>query len=100
MMGNADAHVTVHTTDRLLSAAAKGIELAKVRAGMNNLEALCHAKIAAADAFKDACKAVSDLSRVDASVISTYVTAVVRDKLDEQRNKAEQLDLLFTELET
>lgn len=97
-MGNSDAHVTIHTTDRLLSAAAKGIELAKVREGMNNLETLCHAKIAAADAFKDACKAVGEKSRVDASVIATYVTAIVRDKLEENRAKAEQLELLFSEM--
>ena len=92
------ADLTVHTTDRLLSAAAKGIELAQVRDGLSNLEALCHAKIAAGDAFKDAVKAVAEKSHVDASVIATYITAIVRDKLEEQRGKAEQLELLFAEL--
>lgn len=96
-MGHPD--VTIHTTDRLFSAAAKGIELNQVRDGMENLERLCHYKIAAADAFRDAVKAVAVRAKIEPSVLSTYVTAIVGDKLEKSKEKAEQLDLLFAELQ-
>lgn len=96
-MNAPDATITITTTDRRLAAAAKGIALPPVREALSNLEALCHHKIAAADAFSDACKAVSEKANLSPSVISAYVTAIVRDKLDDKREKAEQLALLFEE---
>jgi len=91
--------ISVSTTDRRLAAAAKGIQLAEVRAALSELEALCHHKIAAADAFSDACKRVAEKARMKAPAISAYVTSIVRDKLEDNREKVEQLSLLFEEIE-
>lgn len=97
-MNAPDATINVTMTDRMLAAAAKGIRLPEVRAALPNLEALCHHKIAAADAFSDACKAAGEKANLSPSVISAYVTAIVRDKLEDKREKAEQLALLFEEI--
>lgn len=94
---NAPATIHIETTDRLLAAAAKGINLPEVRSALGHLEALGHHKIAAAETFSEACKAVAAKANISPSVLSAYVTAICRDTLDDQREKAEQLSLLFEE---
>lgn len=91
------ATIELQTTDRKLAAVAKGIKLGEVRGAISELETLCHHKIAASDAFSDACKRVAEKSGMKAAAISAYVTSIVRDKLEDNREKAEQLSLLFEE---
>lgn len=99
-MDTPEPHVSIHVTDRLFAAAAKGISLGAIKDSLDELRDLCQKKIDASENFKTACKAVADKSRIDATVIAQYVTALVRDKMEEMAGKAEQLELLFTELDS
>lgn len=99
-MDTQEPHATIHVTDRQFAAAAKGISLGAIRGSLDELCDLCQKKIDAGENFKVACKAVAEKSRVDATVIAQYVTALVRDKMEEMASKAEQLELLFTELDS
>ena len=94
----AEPSLTVHVTDRQMSAAAKGIKLGEIRGASPKLESLCDAKISAAEDFANAVKLAALQAGVDASVLSTYITAKVNDTLRKKQNQAEQLTLLFEEL--
>lgn len=85
-------------TNRKLLAAAKGQEVDVVRTALRQLESLCKKKIDAAEDFKEACKAVGQRARIDGGVIATYVNARVKEDMEKTRGKAEQLELLFSEL--
>lgn len=95
-MGTPD--LTVHITDKELSAAAKGIRLNEIRGGTEELEHLCQRKIDAAEDFSNAVKLIALKACIDPSVLSTYITAKVNDTLKKKQNQAEQLALLFDEL--
>lgn len=97
-MNAPDTMIHIETTDRLLNAAAKGYKLDVVRAAMGELEALCHHKIAAAEAFSDACKRIGGNANMSPSALSAYVGAIVRDKRQKNAEKAEQLSRLFEEM--
>jgi hypothetical protein len=90
--------LTVHVTDKEISAAAKGINLSELRGATGELEHLCRRKIDAAEDFTNAVKLIALKSHIDASVLSTYITATVNDTLKKKQNQAEQLALLFDEL--
>ncbi len=90
--------LTIHVTDKQFSAMSKGIKLAEVRAAHGELEALCNKKIGTAEDFSNAVKLVSLKAGIDASVLSTYITAVCNDTLKKKENQAEQLTLLFSEM--
>ncbi len=75
------------------------IRLAPIRDALKNLEDLCLMKLAAADSFADACTAAAKNAGLEPSVVKTYVTAKVNDKLAAQQKKAEQLQLLFEEFD-
>lgn len=91
-------NLEVHITDAGLHAMAKGIRLSEIRGATDKLEALCTAKIDAAEDFANAVKLAALQGGVDASVLSTYITAKVNDTLKKKQNQAEQLALLFDEL--
>ena len=95
-MGNPD--LTIHVTDKGLSALAKGIKLNEIRGGTDELERLCSRKIDAAEDFTNAVKLIALKAGIDASVLSTFITAKVNDTLKKKQNQAEQLALLFEEL--
>jgi hypothetical protein len=90
--------LTVHVTDKGLSALAKGIKLSEIREALGGLERLCTAKIEAAEEFANAVKLAALKAGVDAPVLATYVTATVNDTLKKKQSQAEQLALLFDEL--
>lgn len=90
--------LTVHVTDKQLSALSKGIKLSEIRDSMPQLEAACNAKIEVSETFADLCKLVALKTGVDASVLSTYITAVCKDTLNKKQQQVEQLQLLFDEL--
>jgi hypothetical protein len=95
-MGTPD--LTIHVTDRQFAAVSKGIKLNEVRGSIEELETLCRRKIDAADDFANACKLAALKGGIDASVLSTYVTAKVNDTLRKKQNQAEQLQILFDEI--
>lgn len=88
-------HLTVHVTDKQLKAASKGIKLPEIKGAIPELEAACNRKIAAAEDFSNLCKLTALKAGVDASVLSTYITARCNDTLAKKENQAEQLTLLF-----
>lgn len=90
--------LTIHVTDKQFTAVAKGIKLGEIRDSLEELEHLCERKQAAAEQFSDAVKLVALKSAIDATVLSTYVTAKVNDTLKKKQNQAEQLGLLFDEI--
>ncbi len=48
-----------------------------------------------ADSYKDVIKAVAEKAHIDKAVLSKYVKALVDDTIDDDRNKAQQLEMLF-----
>jgi len=70
-----------------------------VKEATKNLEDLCTMKIAAANAFSDAVKAVAQKTKMDKTVLASYITARVNDKLEDFNKKQEQMELLFGEIE-
>ena len=95
-MGRPD--LTVHVTDRQLSALGKGMKMSAIRGAMDELEKPCRRKMDAAEDFAKACKLQALQGGVDAVVLSTYVTARVNDTLEKKQNQAEQLQILFEEV--
>ncbi len=93
-----DPQLSIHVTDRQLTAMSKGIKLNEIRGASEELEKLCARKIDAAEDFSNACKVAAIKAGVDAAVLSTYITAKVNDVLKKKQNQAEQLALLFDEL--
>ena len=88
----------VDTTIGRMQALSKGIKLNEIIAAVPELEARCKMKIEAGERFADLVKLVALKSGIDASVLSTYITAVCNDTLKKKQNQAEQLSLLFDEL--
>jgi len=90
--------LTVHVTDKQLSAMAQGIKLAEIRSAIHELEAACNRKIEANEDFQNVVKLVALKAGVNPSVLATYVTAVCNDTLKKKEAQTEQLALLFDEL--
>jgi predicted HicB family RNase H-like nuclease len=74
------------------------INLTLIGANLEHLDGLCRAKRAAADEFRDACKAIGQEARVEASVLAKFVNARVAETSDKASHDADQLSLLFTEV--
>ena len=75
------------------------IKLDPLRESLPELERACHRKIDAADNFSKACDAAGHKAGLDSTVVKSYVTARVRNKLDEYEKKSTQLVLLFEEID-
>lgn len=90
--------VTIQVTEKQLNAIGKGMKLSVIRECLPELESLCREKDTATAAFNDGVKAVAEKGGVHSSVLSAFVSAVVRDKLKDKQEKAEQLSLLFEEI--
>ncbi len=88
----------IDTTIGAIAALAKGIKLNEIRAAVPELEARCKMKIDHAETFSNLCKLVSLKAGVDAGVLSSYITACVKQTVGEKKDKLEQLTLLFDEL--
>jgi|GEM_PF-5071862 len=75
------------------------IKLDPLRESLPELERACQRKIDASDDFSNACDAVALKAGLDPAVVKSYVTARVRDKLDEYEKKSTQLALVFEGIE-
>src|SRR3990167_5450302 len=93
----------VKTTGAQLHSLTQGmnlgiIKISEIKAACPELEAACNRKINAAETFANLCKLVALKSGFDASVLSTYITAVCNETLAKKEKQAEQLTLLFEEM--
>ena len=92
----------VKTTGAQLHSLAQGlrfgIKISEIKAACPELEAACNRKIDTAENFANLCKLVALKSGIDASVLSTYITAVCNETLAKKEKQAEQLTLLFEEM--
>lgn len=80
-------------------ALAQGINLTDLRKKIGELEALCNAKIDAAERFADAITVAGISSGIMPAVLSQYIVARVTDTVKKKARSANQLSLLFDELE-
>lgn len=69
-----------------------------IRDSLDELEVACQRKIDLSNAYLDAVKAVARKACVEPSVLAAFINARVKDTLDDQQKKAEQLSLLFDEI--
>lgn len=73
-------------------------KIAAVLDALEELEIACQRKIDATDSFNDACKAVAIKAGIEPNVLSSYITARVKDTLEKQQKKSDQMALLFEEI--
>ena len=78
--------------------AKDAIDLTLIGSKLEYLDGLCRTKRAAATDFKEACKAIGQEARVEASVLSKFITARVAETSDKAAKHADQLSLLFSEV--
>ena len=78
--------------------AKDAIDLTLIGSKLEYLDGLCRAKRAAADEFKEACKAIGQEARVEASVLAKFVNARVAETSDKAAKDASQLSMLFDEV--
>ena len=90
--------LSIHITDKQLSAISKGIKISEIRAAVPELEALCNRKIAVSEDFANLVKLIALKAGISAPVLNTYITAVCNDTLRKKELQTEQLSLLFSEL--
>ena len=74
------------------------IDLTMIGSKLEHLDGLCRAKRAAATDFNEACKVIGQEARVEASVLSKFITARVAETSDKAAKHADQLSLLFSEV--
>ena len=74
------------------------IDLGKIGSKLEYLDGLCCAKRNAAVDFRDACKAIGQEARVEASVLAKFVNARVAETSDKAAKDASQLSMLFDEV--
>ncbi len=94
-----EAQTVINITDTGLEAVGKGMRLGEIRAAIPDLEAACNAAMERAEVFTDLCKLVGLKAGTDPSVIKTFITARCNDRVKKTEMKAEQLQILFSELE-
>lgn len=69
-----------------------------ISVSMSELETAWTKKHDAGEDFKTLCEAVAVKAQCEPSVLKTYISARMQDKLDAQAKKAEQLGFLFDNL--
>ncbi len=74
------------------------INLSLIGGKLEYLDGLCRAKKLASDEFKEACKAIGQESRCEASVIAKFISARIAETSDKQAKIAEQTSFLFDHL--
>lgn len=74
------------------------IDISLIGGKLEYLDKLCRAKRTAGEEFKEACKAIGQEARCEASVLAAFVNARVAETSDKAAHNAAQLDLLFTEV--
>lgn len=89
---------TVKTTLNAMKAVSGGFKVTEVEKTLPDLEAQCQRAIDAQASFTDACKATAERSGIEPGVLKSFVSAKVKDTLEKQRTKAEQMQLLLEEV--
>ena len=74
------------------------IQVSELADAIDELEQLKLKHAAAAEAFNDAVKAVAERSGLMASVVRKVVDARTKDKVEDRRREAAQLNLAFEEI--
>lgn len=74
------------------------IKIPAVVNALEELEIACQKKIDATESFAGVCKAVAGRAGMEPAVLSAYVTARVKNTIEKQQKKVEQLSLLFNEI--
>ena len=69
-----------------------------IRDSLDELEVACQRKIDMSNAYLDAVKAVARKACIEPSVLAAFVNAHVKDTIEDQQKKAEQLSFLFDEI--
>ena len=85
-------------TEAEVSALGKGINLTAMRAAIPNLEALCNAKIAAAEDFRLAVTVAALNAGLLPAVLAQYIVARCTETVAKKARSAGQLSLLFEEI--
>lgn len=78
-------------------AMSQGLNLTEIRRRLPELEALCHHKLAASEAFKNAVQVAALESGLLPGVLSQYIASRCTDTVAKKARSAEQLSLLFGE---
>ena len=78
--------------------AKDAIDLTLIGSKLEYLDGLCRTKRAAATDFKEACKVIGQEARVEASVLSKFITARIAETSDKAAKDASQLSMLFDEV--
>ena len=76
----------------------ESINISLIGGKLEHLDGLCRAKKLAADEFKEACKAVGQESRCEASVLAKFINARVAESTDKDAKNTEQLSFLYDNL--
>ena len=93
-----EPNVTVHVTDKQLSAAAAGIKLTEIERSIEALEGLYRRKKTAAVDFTEACKAAAEKAGIAPVVLASFIAARVSEKFQDKKEQSDQLNLLFSEV--
>ena len=89
-----------HVTDKAqVRALAAGINLTALRGSISLLEAACNRKIEAQEDFKNGIQVAALTVGVLPGVLSQYIVARCTDSVKKKARSAEQLSLLFGEIE-
>lgn len=82
----------------MTEAADKAVNLNEIERSLEGLEGLYRRKKTAAEDFNEAVKAVAEKANIDKAALTAFVGARVGEKFQDVKKKAEQMDLLFTEV--
>ena len=89
-----------HVADKAqVRALAAGINLTALRASIQELEAACNRKIEAQEDFKNMVQVQALTLGILPGVLSQYIVARCTDTVKKKARSAEQLSLLFGEIE-
>ena len=89
----------INITDKGLSALGKGMRVNEIRMAIPELEAACNAAVEYAERFNDLCKLIGLKAGTDPAVIKTFITARCNERVAKVEARAEQLSILFDEIE-
>lgn len=95
----AEAQTVINISEAGLNSVSKGMRLGEIRAAIPELEAACNAAIERAEIFTDLCKLVGLKAGTDPAVVKSFISARCKDSVRKTEDKAEQLSILFDEID-
>lgn len=97
-MAEAKNVTQINISESGMSSLSKGMRLNEIRTAIPELEAACNAAIERAEIFTDLCKLVGLKANVDGAVVKTFISARCKDSVQKTEDKAQQLEILFSEI--